>query len=106
MERIKTIDWLYRWVTPSLTFIKEMDSTDDAVLYGSDDSGESTAMVQLLNELGIRFEYRLVNRDPAAMREWEQLDGERVPLLRMGKNSIVRGFDRIKVQQMFGWVGC
>jgi hypothetical protein len=29
-----------------------------------------------------------------------------VPLLRMGKNSIVRGFDRIKVQQMFGWVGC
>jgi hypothetical protein len=106
MERIKTIDWLYRSVTPSLTFIKEMDSTDDAVLYGSDDSGESTAMVQLLNELGIRFEYRVVNRDPAAMREWEQLDGERVPLLRMGKNSIVRGFDRIKVQQMFGWVGC
>lgn len=83
-----------------------MDNTNDAVLYGSDDSGESTAMVQLLNELGVAFEYRAVNRDPAAMREWERLDGERVPLLRMGKNSIVRGFDRIKVQQMFGWVGC
>jgi hypothetical protein len=40
------------------------------------------------------------------MREWEQLDGERVPLLRMGHDSIVRGFDRIKVQQLFGWVGC
>jgi glutaredoxin len=83
-----------------------MDNTNDAILYGSDDSGESKAMVRLLNELGIQFEYRAVNRDPAAMREWEQLDGERVPLLRMGKNSIVRGFDRIKVQQMFGWVGC
>jgi len=29
-----------------------------------------------------------------------------VPLLRFGNNSIVRGFDRIKIQQMFGWVGC
>lgn len=83
-----------------------MDNTGEAVLYGSDESQESTAMVKLLNELGIKFEYRSVNRDPAAMREWEQLDGERVPLLRMGKNSIVRGFDRIKVQQLVGWVGC
>jgi hypothetical protein len=24
----------------------------------------------------------------------------------MGHNSIIRGFDRIKVQQLFGWVGC
>lgn len=83
-----------------------MDSSSDAILYGADDSGESAAMIQLLRELGVDFEYRPVNRDPVAMREWEQLDGERVPLLRMGKNSIVRGFDRIKVQQMFGWVGC
>jgi len=63
-------------------------------------------MVELLKELGIQFEYRQVNSDPAAMREWEQLDGERVPLLRLGNNSIVRGFDRIKVQQLVGWVGC
>jgi hypothetical protein len=83
-----------------------MDNLGEAVLYGSDESGDSTAMVDLLNELGVRFEYRCVSRDPAAMREWEQLDGERVPLLRMGHDSIVRGFDRIKVQQMFGWVGC
>ena len=48
----------------------------------------------------------MVNRDAAAMREWEQLDGEETPLLRMGSNSIVRGFDRIRVQQLFGWVGC
>jgi glutaredoxin len=83
-----------------------MDSSGDAVLYGSDESRESTAMVDLLNELGVAFEYRSVNRDPIAMREWEQLDGEQVPLLRMGHNSILRGFDRIKVQQLFGWVGC
>jgi hypothetical protein len=83
-----------------------MDNSGEAVLYGSDESRDSTAMVDLLNELGVAFEYRSVNRDPIAMREWEQLDGERVPLLRMGHNSIVRGFDRIKVQQLFGWVGC
>jgi glutaredoxin len=80
--------------------------TNEAVLYGSDDSGDSKAMVDLLNELGVEFVYRRVNRDPSAMREWEQLDGEQVPLLRVGKNSMVRGFDRIKVQQLIGWVGC
>ena len=63
-------------------------------------------MVDLLNELGVAFVYRLVNRDPSAMREWEQLDGERVPVLRVGKNTIIRGLDRIKVQQLIGWVGC
>jgi glutaredoxin len=83
-----------------------MDGIGNAVLYGSDESRESNAMVELLRELGIEFEYRRVNRDPAAMREWEQLDGDRVPLLRLGNNSIVRGFDRIKVQQLTGWVGC
>jgi hypothetical protein len=78
----------------------------EAVLYGSDDSEESNAMVELLHDLGIQFRYRPVNRDAAAMREWEQLDGERVPMLRMGNHTIVRGLDRIKVQQLFGWVGC
>jgi glutaredoxin len=83
-----------------------VDQSIEAVLYGSDESQESTAMIELLNELGVAFEYRCVSHDPAALREWEQLDGESVPLLRMGNNSIVRGFDQIKVQQMFGWVGC
>jgi len=26
--------------------------------------------------------------------------------LRMGKNAIVHGLDRVKVQQLSGWVGC
>ncbi|MEA2628963.1 MAG: hypothetical protein QOJ10_1423 [Chloroflexota bacterium] len=106
MHSIETIDWLYRWNAPSLALPHQMDNTNEAVLYGSDESGDSTAMIELLNELGVAFVYRSVNRDPSAMREWEQLDGESVPLLRFGKNSIVRGFDRIKVQQLIGWVGC
>ncbi|TMD94060.1 MAG: hypothetical protein E6I72_13980 [Chloroflexi bacterium] len=78
----------------------------EAILYGSDDCEESKAMAEMLRDLGIEFRFRPVNRDAAAMREWEQLDGERVPMLRMGNHTIVRGLDRIKVQQLFGWVGC
>ena len=63
-------------------------------------------MAEMLRDLGIEFRFRLVNRDAAAMREWEQLDGERVPMLRMGNHTIVRGLDRIRLQQLFGWVGC
>jgi hypothetical protein len=48
-----------------------MRSTD-AILYGSDESGESQAMVDLLNELGVAFEYRGVDRDPTALREPDQ----------------------------------
>ena len=77
-----------------------------AVLYGSDGERESSAMIELLNELGVKFEYRAVDHDPAATREWEQLDGERLPMLRFGNHAIIRGFDRIKIQQLFGWVGC
>lgn len=79
---------------------------NQAVLYGSDDCSESSAMADLLNELGVQFEFRAVNRDNAAAREWEQLDGDRLPMLRFGNNAFVRGFDRIKIQQLFGWVGC
>jgi glutaredoxin len=78
----------------------------EAIMYGSAASGESTAMAELLNELGVKFEYRAIDSDPAAMREWEQLDGERVPMLRMGNHAILRGFDQIKLHQLFGWVGC
>jgi glutaredoxin len=77
----------------------------EAILYGSDECSESQAMAALLHDLGVRFHFRAVNRDSTAQREWEELDGERVPMLRMGKDTIVRGLDRIRVQQLFGWVG-
>jgi len=102
MDPIKTIDWLY-WVLERL--LSGMGNTQ-AVLYGSDDSSESAAMAEELIELGVQFEYRAVNRDDVAAREWEQLDGDHLPMLRLGNNAFVRGFDRIKIQQLFGWVGC
>ena len=78
----------------------------EAVLYGSDDCSESQALAALLRELGVEFRYRSVNSDSTAMSEFEQLDGEKVPMLRMGNHTIVRGLDRIRIQQLFGWVGC
>ncbi len=78
----------------------------ETVLYGSDDCGECQAMADQLHDMGVDFQFRAVNRDSAALQEWEQLDGERTPVLRMGPHTIVRGFDRIRVQQLFGWVGC
>lgn len=78
----------------------------DAVLYGADGSGDSAVMAEILREMGVAFEYRWVNRDSAAKKEWEDLDGESLPVLRLGASHIVRGVDRIRVQQIFGWVGC
>ena len=77
----------------------------DAIIYGSDECSESRAMAQLLTDLGVAYSFRLVNRDAVAQSEWEQLDGEKVPMLRMGHHTIVRGFDRIRIQQLFGYVG-
>jgi hypothetical protein len=107
MPAIKTIDLLYDWHRASVTRMNgRVRGAADAVLYGADGSRESAAMVELLTEMGVEFEYRSVNSDPAARREWEDLDGERLPMLRMGSIGIVRGLDRIKVQQLIGWVGC
>jgi hypothetical protein len=83
----------------------KVNGSSDTVLYGTDGSRESAAMADLLSEMGVEFEYRSVNRDPAARREWEDLDGERLPMLRLGNRGIVRGLDQIKVQQLVGWVG-
>jgi len=55
----------------------------DAVLYGADGSRESAAMVELLTEMGVEFEYRSVNRDPAARREWEDLDAGEIIKIRI-----------------------
>jgi hypothetical protein len=108
MSPIKTIDLLYGWHEASVTGMKngKRNGAMDAVLYGADGSLESAAMAELLSEMGIEFEYRSVNTDPAARREWEDLDGESIPMLRLGNAGIVRGLDRIKVQQLVGWVGC
>ena len=108
MSAIKTIDLLYGWSETSVIGMKngKANGAADAVLYGADGSRESVAMAELLSEMGVEFEYRSVNTDPVARREWEDLDGESIPMLRLGSAGIVRGLDRIKVQQLVGWVGC
>jgi hypothetical protein len=107
MSAIRTIDLLYSQGAGSVTEMNgKMNGASDAVLYGTDGSRESIAMADLLKEMGVAFEYRSVNRDPAARKEWEDLDGERLPMLRLGSRGIVRGLDQIKVQQLVGWVGC
>jgi len=107
MSAIKTINLPYGSVEGSVTQMNGRSrGAADAVLYGADGSLESAAMADVLNEMGVQFEYRSVSRDPAARREWEDLDGESIPMLRLGSMGIVRGLDRIKVQQLFGWVGC
>jgi hypothetical protein len=84
----------------------KVNGASDAVLYGADGSRDSAAMAELLSEMGVAFEYRSVSQDPAARREWEDLDGELLPMLRLGSRGIVRGLDQIKIQQLVGWVGC
>lgn len=107
MAAIKTINLPYGSVEASVTQMNGRSrAAAHAVLYGADGSLESAAMADVLNEMGVEFEYRSVSRDAAARREWEDLDGESIPMLRLGSMGIVRGLDRIKVQQLFGWVGC
>ena len=108
MSAIKTIDLLYGRHETSVVAMKhgKANGAADAILYGADGSRDSAAMAELLSEMGVEFEYRSVNADPAARREWEDLDGETIPMLRLGSAGIVRGLDRIKVQQLVGWVGC
>jgi hypothetical protein len=107
MPAIKTINLPYGCVETSVTQMNGRPrGAADAVLYGADGSLESAAMADVLHEMGVEFEYRSVSQDPAARREWEDLDGESIPMLRLGSMGIVRGLDRIKVQQLFGWVGC
>ena len=77
----------------------------EAILYGSDECGECQMAASLLRDMGVDFHFRPVNRDALARSEWEQLDGEQVPMLRLGHHTIVRGFDRIRFQQLFGYVG-
>ena len=67
MSAIRTIDLLYTEREGSVNQMNgKMNGASDAVLYGTDGSRDSVAMADLLNEMGVAFEYRSVNRDPAA----------------------------------------
>jgi hypothetical protein len=49
---------------------------------------------------------RPVDGDPRALQEWDDLDGQVTPLLVLDQHRIVRGFNRARVDQLVGLIGC
>jgi hypothetical protein len=79
----------------------------DAIIYCRTDETESEVMRDYLQGLSIGCRLRHIdNGDPSARREWEDLDGEVTPLLVLDPSRIVRGYDRTRVNQLIGWIGC
>ena len=76
----------------------------DAVIYCR--NGDAESMREYLHGLGIDCRMRRIDGDPDARQEWEDLDGEVTPLLILDQRRIVRGFDRARVDQLVGWIGC
>jgi hypothetical protein len=84
-----------------------MDCGMDAIMYCRSDDRDSVAMREYVEGLGIGCRVRHVdNGDPSARQEWENLDGQVTPLLVLDQGRIVRGFDRTRVDQLVGWIGC
>ena len=78
----------------------------DATIYCRTGDSVSAGMQEYLQALSVGCRVRHIdNGDPGARREWEQLDGEVTPLLVLDR-SIVRGFDRTRVDQILGLIGC
>lgn len=79
----------------------------DIVIYSREGEAESEVMRDYLAGLGFDAKVRHVNNgDPRATREWEDLDGEVTPLTVIDRRQVVRGFDRTRVDQLIGWIGC
>lgn len=79
----------------------------DAIIYCRTDDVDSEVMRDYLRGLSIGCRVRHIdNGDPGARREWEDLDGEVTPLLVLDQRRIVRGFDRTRLDQLVGWIGC
>lgn len=78
----------------------------DVVIYCKDGCQESRAMQEYLRSIGLDYRLRPVDGDARARSEWEDLDGEVLPLLVIDKSRIVRGLDRARVDQMVGMIGC
>jgi hypothetical protein len=79
----------------------------DAIIYCRTGDRDSEVMRDYLRGLSIGCTVRHIdNGDPGARREWEDLDGQVTPLLVLDQHRIVRGFDRTRVNQLVGWIGC
>ena len=76
------------------------------MIYCRDGEAESQVMREYLRGLGIDCRMRAVDGDVTAMQEWEDLDGQVTPLLVLDQRRIVRGFNRARVDQLVGFIGC
>jgi glutaredoxin len=78
----------------------------DAVIYTRSGCEDSEVMRDYLRSLGIESAMRVVDGDASARQEWEDFDGQVTPLLVIDQRRIVRGFDRGRIDQLVGWIGC
>jgi hypothetical protein len=79
----------------------------DAIIYCETDDRQSVVMQDYLRGLHVGCRLRHIdNGDPSARKEWEELDGEVTPLVVLGQGEVVRGFDRTRVNQILGLIGC
>lgn len=79
----------------------------DAILYWRSGDADSQLMKDYLRDIGIQPLMRQVdNGDSRAVQEWEDLDGQVTPVLVLDRRRIVRGFDRTRVDQLVGMIGC
>ena len=78
----------------------------DVVVYCREDCQESRVMRDYLDSLGLDYRLKTVlNGDPRATQEWEDLDGEITPLVIIDGSRIVRGLDRARLDQHLGLIG-
>jgi hypothetical protein len=78
----------------------------DAVIYYRNGEPDSQVMREYLTTLGIDCRMRPVDGDARALQEWDDLDGQVTPLLVLDQHRIVRGFNRARVDQLVGLIGC
>ena len=79
----------------------------DAIIYCNTDDRQSAVMQDYLRGLSVGCRLRHIdNGDPGARREFEELGGSGVPLVVLGEGQVVHGFDRTRINQILGWIGC
>jgi hypothetical protein len=79
----------------------------DAIIYCRTGDRRSEVLQDYLQNLSVGCRVRHIdNGDRRARQEWEELDGEVTPLLVLSRSEVVRGFDRTRVDQLLGLIGC
>jgi hypothetical protein len=79
----------------------------DAIIYCRTGDAASEVMQNYLREFSVGCRLRHIDDgDAGARREWERLDGEVTPLLVLDHDRVVRGFDRTRLDQLLGLIGC